>query len=346
MNAYLILENGKVFKGKSFGYEKETSGELVFTTGAVGYIETLTDPAFKGQIIVQAFPLIGNYGMISADAESKKAQVAGYVVRDLCDMPSNFRMETTLEEYLKEQEVMGICDIDTRELTKIIREEGVMKAKILLEEPKNESFDFEIEDKVSDVSCEEIISLETNDAEKTAAILDLGMLKSMATTLASKGVKVDILPYNTKAEELLKYDGILLSSGPSDPKSNKEVIETVKEIMGKKPIFGIGLGHQILALANGGDTEKLKYGHRGANQPVRYLETGKCFITSQNHGYVVKDNTVKGGKTSFVNVNDNTVEGIEYENNAFSVQFYPAACESPMDTSYLYDKFIEMMEEF
>ena len=171
----------------------------------------MTDPAFAGQIVVQAFPLIGNYGMISADAESVKAQVAGYVVRDLCDMPSNFRMETTLEEYLKEQEIMGITDIDTRELTKIIREEGVMKAKILLEEPKNASFDFEIADAVKDVSCIEAISLETNDAEKTVGILDLGMLKSMATTLASKGVKVDILPYNTKAEELLKYDGILLS---------------------------------------------------------------------------------------------------------------------------------------
>lgn len=346
MNAYLILENGQVFRGKSFGYEKETSGELVFTTGAVGYIETLTDPSFSGQIVVQAFPLIGNYGMISADAESKKAHVAGYIVRNLCDVPSNFRCETTLEEYLKEQEIMGICDIDTRQLTKIIREEGVMKAKITLQEPKNADFDFEISDAVENVSCEEVLSIEANDAEMTVGILDLGMLKSMATTLASKGVKVDILPYNTKAEDLLKYDGILLSSGPSDPKANKDVIETVKEIMGKKPIFGIGLGHQILALANGGDTEKLKYGHRGANQPVRNLDTGKCFITSQNHGYVVKEGTICGGKTSFVNVNDNTVEGIEYENNAFSVQFYPTACESPMDTSYLYDKFIEMMEEF
>ena len=346
MNAYLILENGQVFKGKSFGYEKETAGELVFTTGAVGYIETLTDPSFAGQIVVQAFPLIGNYGMISADAESKKAHVAGYIVRNICDVPSNFRCETTLEEYLKEQGIMGICDIDTRQLTKIIREEGVMKAKITLEEPKNADFNFEITDKVCDVSCEEILSIETNDADLTVGILDLGMLKSMATTLAGKGVKVDILPYNTKAEDLLKYDGILLSSGPSDPKSNTDVIETVKEIMGKKPIFGIGLGHQILALANGGDTEKLKYGHRGANQPVRNLDTGKCFITSQNHGYVVKEGTTCGGKTSFVNVNDNTVEGIEYENNAFSVQFYPQACERPMDTSYLNDKFIEMMEGF
>ena len=349
MKAYIILEDGHIFCGERFGAEKDVVGELVFTTGMGGYIETLTDPSYYGQIVIQTFPLIGNYGMIPEDKESAGPALFGYIVRDLCDYPSNFRCESTLGEYLKECGIPGICGVDTRELTRIIREHGVMNAKIVSEIPADkpaELLSYTVHDAVKSVSCTENYTVPAVGEKKfSVALLDLGAKENIARELSKRGCEVTVFPYDTDADTLCGYDGIMLSNGPGDPAENTEVINNIKNIIGRKPVFGICLGHQLLALASGAKTDKLKYGHRGVNQPVRSMESGRVFISSQNHGYaVISDSLPKGAHVSFENTNDGTCEGIDYpELSAFSVQFHPEACSGPKDTNFLFDRFINML---
>lgn len=348
---YICLANGDVFEGKSFGAKGEVLGELVFTTGMGGYIETLTDPSYFGQIVMQTFPLIGNYGFIDEDMESKKSAIRAYIVREYCDAPSNFRCEYTLEKYLTDNNIVGVYDVDTRELTKIIREYGVMNA-VITDNPDKVDMDrlkaYEVKNAVKSVSCSKPYMHASNEHKYNVVLIDYGTKKNIVRELNKRGCNVAVVPYNTKAEDILSLnpDGIMLSNGPGDPEENVDEIEELKKLIGKKPIFAICLGHQLLALAMGGKTTKLKYGHRGVNQPVKNIETGRTFISSQNHGYAVVNDTVEtvGGKVSYVNANDNTCEGVDYEDKkAFSVQFHPEACSGPHDTRFIFDKFIDMM---
>ena len=348
MKAYIILEDGHIFCGERFGADCDAVGELVFTTGMGGYIETITDPSYYGQLVMQTFPLIGNYGMIDSDCESDKPRLFGYIVRDLCGEPSNFRCGGTLDEYLKKCGIPGVCGVDTREITRIIRESGVMNAKITSELPSDkpkELLEYAVSDAVRSVSCSKPFTVPADGAEKCrVALLDLGAKRNIIRELCARGCTVTVFPYDTKAETLLGYDKIMLSNGPGDPAENTGVIEMLKSIIGKRPIFGICLGHQLLALACGGKCEKLKYGHRGVNQPVRCTESGRVYISSQNHGYaVISDSLPDGARVSYTNANDGTCEGVEYPSlNAFSVQFHPEACSGPKDTGFLFDKFISM----
>ena len=363
--AILILADGTIFKGESLGAEGITTGETVFTTGMTGYFETLTDPSYFGQIVTQTFPLIGNYGVIPEDAESRKSFVKGYIVRNLCEMPSNFRCKENLDSFLKEQNIIGIKGIDTRKLTKILRETGVMNGiiasgkeelkieKILENNTEKSKFleqikSFKIENAVKSVSR---TSIEKPNAENAKKIVlwDFGAKQNIQRELEKRGFSVFVVPYNTTFKEILNFspDGIMLSNGPGDPSENTAIINEIKNACdyGKIPIFGICLGHQMLALANGAKTEKLKYGHRGGNHPVKDLQSGRVYISSQNHGYAVKNETIpKNAELSFVNCNDGTCEGIAYKNiPAFSVQFHPEACGGPHDTNFLFDSFIKMI---
>lgn len=348
---YICLENGQTFKGYSFGATKEVIGELVFTTGMCGYIETLTDPSYYGQIVMQTFPLIGNYGIINEDKESNKPYVSAYIVREKCDKPSNFRCDEDLDTFLKENDIPGVYGVDTREITKIIRESGVMNAFITTN-PKNADYEkikkYKIVDAVKSVSAEKPQLIPSDSHKYNVVLLDFGAKKNIVRELNKRGCNVAVMPYNTKADDILKLgvDGIMLSNGPGDPSENTEIVEELKKLIGKVPMFGICLGHQLLALAMGGKTTKLKYGHRGVNQPVKNLETGRTYISSQNHGYAVVNETIEaaGGKVSYINANDGTCEGVDYEDKkAFSVQFHPEACSGPHDTRFIFDKFIDMM---
>ena len=353
--AYLILENGTVFEGTSFGAEKETTGELVFTTAMTGYLETLTDPSYYGQVVMQTFPLIGNYGVIHADFETDTPVLKGYIVREWCQAPSNFRSEGQLDAFLKEKGVPGICGIDTRALTRIVREYGVLNVKIqyspdFTDEDLQALKAYKIVNAVESTTCSKIEVFEPENAKYNVVLMDFGAKHNIGRELNKRGCKLTVVPAHTTAEEILALDpdGIMLSNGPGDPAENTGVIEELKKLCEKKiPIFGICLGHQLLALAQGGKTEKLHYGHRGANQPVKELESGRVFITSQNHGYaVVSDSLHEGAEVSFVNGNDGTCEGVNYTNMpAFSVQFHPEACGGPQETSFLFGKFVKMMEE-
>lgn len=348
---YICLENGDVFKGYSFGADGEVIGELVFTTGMCGYIETLTDPSYYGQIVMQTFPLIGNYGIIPDDFESKKPYLSAYIVREKCDNPSNFRCGETLDEYLKDNGIVGVYGVDTREITKTIRESGVMNA-IITTNPNNVDMEkvrqYKVTDAVKSVSTDKPALFPSEEHKYNVVLLDFGAKKNIIRELNKRGCNVAVMPYDTKAEDILKLgvDGIMLSNGPGDPAENTEIVEELKKLIGKVPIFGICLGHQLLALAMGGETTKLKYGHRGVNQPVKNLATGRTYISSQNHGYAVISESVtdKGGEISYVNANDNTCEGVDYlDKLAFSVQFHPEACSGPHDTRFIFDKFINMM---
>lgn len=348
---YICLENGQTFKGYSFGATKEVIGELVFTTGMCGYIETLTDPSYYGQIVMQTFPLIGNYGIINEDKESNKPYVSAYIVREKCDKPSNFRCDEDLDTFLKENDIPGVYGVDTREITKIIRESGVMNAFITTN-PKNADYEkikeYKIVDAVKSVSAEKPQLIPSDSHKYNVVLLDFGAKKNIVRELNKRGCNVAVMPYNTKADDILKLgvDGIMLSNGPGDPSENTEIVEELKKLIAKVPMFGICLGHQLLALAMGGKTTKLKYGHRGVNQPVKNLETGRTYISSQNHGYAVVNETIEaaGGKVSYINANDGTCEGVDYEDKkAFSVQFHPEACSGPHDTRFIFDKFIDMM---
>lgn len=346
---YLILQDGQVFEGVRFGAETDTVGELVFTTGMCGYVETLTDPSYAGQIVMQTYPLIGNYGIIREDFEGACC-VKGYVVREYCDTPSNFRTDCDLDTYLKEQGVPGLCGVDTRELTRIIREHGVMNAAICDEIPTDLTpiETYAVTGVVEAVSCKEP-SVHPAEGEERfrVSLLDYGAKRNIVRELQKRGCTVTVLPASTSAEEILAAgpDGVMLSNGPGDPAENTYQIEQIRKLLGKVPMFGICLGHQLTALAAGGSTYKLKYGHRGVNQPVRDLNGVRTYITSQNHGYAVDGDTVKLGKVRFVNANDGTCEGIDYpELKAFTVQFHPEACTGPKDTTFLFDRFVELMK--
>ena len=355
--AYLILEDGTVYEGKGFGAKGSAIGEVVFTTGMTGYQETLTDPSYYGQLVTQTFPLIGNYGINEVDGESEKAWMKGYIVREWCEEPSNFRCGATLDEYLKTQNVVGIYDIDTRALTKKTREHGVMNGAITTELPGDmgeflkKLRTYTIKNAVSSVSCTEKTFHQAEDAKFHVVLLDYGAKTNILRSLLERGCSVTVVSHNTTAEEIkeMKPDGIMLSNGPGDPAENKAAIAELKKLMSTEiPIFGICLGHQLLALANGAKTEKLKYGHRGANQPVVDRLRDRVFITSQNHGYAVLGNTMDEavGFVSHHNANDGSCEGITYKNGkAFTVQFHPEACSGPLDTKYLFDTFIAMMNQ-
>ncbi len=347
---YLTLQNGQVFEGKRFGADGDVLGELVFTTGMTGYIETLTDPSYYGQIVIQTYPLIGNYGMILSDRESKKPYLSGYIVREYCEQPSNFRCEKKIDDYLKEQNVVGIYGIDTRELTKTVREAGVMNAFISSKPVKDTAFigEYVISDAVNKCTCKQERYYGEEGAKRTVVLWDFGAKENIVRELVRRDCRVIRVPawYTDEQILALKPDGVMLTNGPGDPAENTGVIENIRRIAGKLPIFGICLGHQLFALAMGGKTKKMKYGHRGANQPVKELKTGTVYISSQNHGYeVIADSIKEVGELSFVNVNDNTCEGVEYPDlKAFTVQFHPEACAGPLDARDLFDKFMVMMD--
>lgn len=353
MKAFLILEDGTVFTGTSIGADKDVISEIVFNTSMTGYLEVLTDPSYAGQAVVMTYPLIGNYG-ITPDMESERAWPDGYIVRELSRIPSNFRCEGTIQDFLKEQDIPGIAGVDTRALTKILREKGTMNGMITT----NENYDLEkiipklkaytVGDVVSKVTCEETYVLEGKGAK--VALLDFGAKNNIARSLNKRGCQVTIYPADTKAEEIIasKPDGIMLSNGPGDPADCVEIIKEIKKLYDTEiPIFAICLGHQLMALANGGKTYKLKYGHRGGNHPVKDLSNNRVYISSQNHGYAVDASTLDASvaKEAFVNVNDGTNEGFSYEGkNIFTVQFHPEACPGPQDSGYLFDRFMDMMK--
>ncbi|MBQ6373928.1 MAG: glutamine-hydrolyzing carbamoyl-phosphate synthase small subunit [Clostridia bacterium] len=346
--AYLVLSDGTVYEGEGFGAEGASVGELVFNTGVVGYIETLTDPSYYGQIVMQTFPLIGNYGIIEADFEGDCC-VRGYVVREWCDTPSNFRCEYDIDTFLKARGVPGICGVDTRAITQRLREQGVMNAMICRELPADMDAlrRFAITDAVRSVSTGRTELFPAVGPKRfNVTLVDYGAKHNIERELQRRGCDVKAVPYDTTAEQILadRPDGVMLSNGPGDPAENTTCIAEIRKLLGKVPIFGICLGHQLTALAAGGRTEKLKYGHRGANQPCKDLVTGHTYITSQNHGYAVVSDSLPVGTVRFVNANDMTCEGVDYpEYRAFTVQFHPEACAGPMDTSFLFDKFTDLM---
>jgi len=344
---YLVLEDGTVFEGERFGAETESTGELVFTTGMCGYIETLTDPSYYGQIVMQTFPLIGNYGIIEDDFEGG-CFVKGYVVREWCDTPSNFRAEENLDTFLKKQGVPGLCGVDTREITKLIRDHGVMNAKLCGSVPETsaEIRAYAVRNAVAGVTAKEETIFPAKDEKFRVTLIDYGAKRNIIRELVKRGCTVTAMPADTSAEEILaqKPDGVMLSNGPGDPAQNVGPIAELSKLLGRVPIFGICLGHQLLALAAGGKTVKLKYGHRGVNQPVTEVSGTRTYITSQNHGYAVVSESLKNGRVSFVNANDGTCEGIDYPNErAFTVQFHPEASSGPHDTAFLFNRFLEMM---
>jgi len=346
---YLVLEDGQAFPGLRFGAEAGGLGELVFTTGMCGYIETLTDPSYAGQIVLQTYPLIGNYGMIEADFEGACA-VRGYVVREWCGAPSNFRTQYNLDTFLKERGVPGLWGVDTRQLTRVLREQGVMNAAICDEVPSDLSSiqSYAVTGAVRAVTSAVLSVHPAEGAERfRVSLIDYGAKRNIIRELQKRGCTVTVLPATVTAEEVLKAspDGVMLSNGPGDPAENVFQIEQIKALLGKLPIFGICLGHQLTALAAGGSTYKLKYGHRGVNQPVRDQEGVRTYITSQNHGYAVDGGTVEQGKVRYVNANDGTCEGMDYPGlRAFTVQFHPEARSGPHDTAFLFDRFIALMK--
>ena len=354
MKAFLILEDGHVFTGRSIGSTREAVSEIVFNTSMTGYLEVLTDPSYAGQAVVMTYPLIGNYGICYEDMESERPWVDGFIVRELSRMPSNFRSEDTIQNFLEKNDIPGICGIDTRALTKILRESGTMNGMITTDE--NYNMDevmkklkaYSTGDEVSKVSCREKKVL-PGDGYKVA-LLDLGAKKNIARSLNERGCEVTIYPSSTTAEEIIasRPDGIMLSNGPGDPKACVQVIKEIRKLYETEiPIFAICLGHQLMALATGADTFKLKYGHRGGNHPVKDMETGRVYISSQNHGYAVDPESLdpQVAVPAFTNVNDGTNEGLKYVGkNIFTVQFHPEACPGPQDSGYLFDRFMDMMK--
>ena len=392
MKAFLILEDGTVFEGIHIGVQKEIISEIVFNTSMAGYLEVLTDPSYAGQAVCMTYPLIGNYGVCREDMESRKAWPDGLIVRELSRIPSNFRCDMTIQEFLAQNDVPGIAGIDTRALTKILREKGTMNGMITTDEnyrleeilPKLKAY---TTGKVVDiVTCKEKYTLvaakelsdngpisgssqfkreeyekgmrekrpsmvrELNGQGLKVALLDLGAKDNIAKSLAARGCEVTVYPAGTKAQEIIdsKPDGIMLSNGPGDPKECTEVIAEIRKLYDTDiTIFAICLGHQLMALATGADTYKMKYGHRGGNHPVKDLETGRVYISSQNHGYVVDMDKLdpKVAVPAFINVNDGTNEGLSYTGkNIFTVQFHPEACPGPQDSGDLFDRFISMMK--
>ena len=392
MKAFLVLEDGTVFEGTHIGADREVISEIVFNTSMAGYLEVLTDPSYAGQAVCMTYPLIGNYGICREDMESSRPWPDGFIVRELSRIPSNFRNDCSIQAFLEENGVPGIAGIDTRALTKILREKGTMNGMITtnenycLEEILPRLKEYTTGKVVERVTCKEKHTVEPttvleqngplsgaarfdrisyergvrekrpslvrelNGAGLRVALLDLGAKENIARSLAQRGCEVTVYPALTPAEEIIEgnYDGIMLSNGPGDPKECTSVIREIKKLYDTEiPIFAICLGHQLMALATGADTHKMKYGHRGGNHPVKDLATGKVYISSQNHGYVVDTDKLdpKVAVPAFINVNDGTNEGLSYTNkNIFTVQFHPEACPGPQDSGYLFDRFISMMK--
>ena len=353
MRARLILEDGSVFTGESIGADKEVISEIVFNTSMTGYLEVLTDPSYAGQAVVMTYPLIGNYG-VTPDYESDRSYVDGYIVHELSRMPSNFRSEGSLSDFLIKQDIAGISGIDTRALVKLLRDKGTMNGMITTRDIENVSdvlpriAAYRTGDVVGRVTCEKKTVF--SGSGKKVALLDLGAKRNIIRSLNERGCEVTVFPAFTKASEILAMspDGIMLSNGPGDPKDCGDIIDEIRALYESGiPIFAICLGHQLMALATGADTHKLKYGHRGGNHPVKDLKTGRVYISSQNHGYVVDDATCdpEVATAAFINVNDGTNEGLKYHKKpVLTVQFHPEACPGPCDSAYLFDEFIKMME--
>lgn len=376
-NAILALEDGRIFKGYSFTGRSEAVGEVVFNTSMSGYQEVLTDPSYAGQIVVMTYPHIGNYGVNHEDVESDRIRVAGFITRQYHPIPSNWRSERSLADYLSSAQILGLTGIDTRALTRHIRTKGAMRGIISTEDldpgslvgkalaaPSMVGLDL-----VKEVTCKEPYVwvadahggepktgpeaiddwAETEKSYKVVA-LDYGIKYNILRSLTKAGTKVLVLPADTPPDDILALDadGIFLSNGPGDPLAVTYAHDTIRELLGKKPIFGICLGHQFLGLALGGERFKLKFGHRGSNQPVKDLTTGKIEITSQNHGFCLDMESLndRGVKLTHVNLNDNTLEGLEnWEQRFFSVQYHPEACPGPHDAAYLFQRFIDLMED-
>ena len=352
----LVLENGMIFRGIRLGSEQPVTAEIVFATGMNGYLETLTDPSYYGQAVVQTFPLIGNYGVIPSDFESRKPFLSAYIASEICEAPSNFRSNGRLTDWLAEQNIPVLCGVDTRTLTRVLREHGTMNGMICNTPDQADLSQiraYRVTDAVMHTTCEKAYTLEPEHAALHVVLLDYGAKANIARSLAERGCRVTVVPAHTKCEEIaaLKPDGIMLSNGAGDPADNKALIAELQKIITLHiPIMAICLGHQLLALANGIPTAKLKFGHRGANQPVLNLETKRMAVTTQNHGYQVQydPNNAHCRETAdllYVNLNDNTCEGLRYRNYpAISVQFHPEACAGPQDTASLFDDFVRMME--
>ena len=354
MRAVLALEDGSIFYGTSFGVSGNVVGEIVFNTGMTGYQEVLTDPSYCGQIVTMTYPLIGNYGVNYDDIESAKPQVKGFIVRELCKTPSNWRSVEDLNAYLEKNNIIGIEGIDTRAVTRILRDKGTMKG-IVSTDPDfeidkwiDEIHSYKIVNPVDEVTTKEVNHFPGNGYK--IAMLDLGLKNNIVRSLQKRGCEVIVFPANADVEDILNInpDGIMLSNGPGDPQDCVKPIDTIRKLIGKKPIFGICLGHQLTAIANGANTEKLKYGHRGCNHPVKDLEKDLTYITSQNHGYTVVKASLNPEKmiVSHKNMNDGTIEGIKYKGlPLFTVQFHPEASPGPTDTAYLFDEFMDMIKE-
>ncbi|MBP1904414.1 carbamoyl-phosphate synthase small subunit [Paenibacillus turicensis] len=356
MQARLLLEDGTLFTGKSFGAEVEKTGEVVFNTGITGYQEVLSDPSYCGQIVTMTYPLIGNYGISRDDFESVVPSIHGFIVRRYEPTPSNWRAEYSLGSLLKEYNIPGICDIDTRMLTRIIRQHGTMKGILTTADTSPEelkalmaatSLD-ELRNQVAQTSTKHIYS--SPGSKERIVLVDFGAKSGILRELNKRDCDVVIVPHDTTADEIRKLnpDGIQLSNGPGDPKDVPYAVEMISQLLGEYPIFGICLGHQLFALACGADTEKLKFGHRGGNHPVKELASGRCYITSQNHGYTVTESSIAGTKleVTHINNNDKTIEGLQHTDYpAFSVQYHPEAAPGPYDNSYLFDRFVGMIRE-
>lgn len=353
--ARLLLEDGTLFTGKAFGATGESTGEVVFNTGITGYQEVLSDPSYCGQIVTMTYPLIGNYGIIRDDFESMRPFIHGFVVRQHEETPSNWRAQYTLDSLLKENDIVGISDIDTRMLTRILRHHGTMKGLLTtsrapLEELKERlGASSLLRDQVERVSTKSVFGCP--GTKERIVVVDFGSKSGIIRELTKRGSDVVVVPHHTTAEQIRRLcaDGVLLSNGPGDPKDVPHAAAMIESLLGELPIFGICLGHQLLALASGADTEKLKFGHRGGNHPVKELAGGRCYITSQNHGYTVREDSVAGTGlvVTHINNNDKTIEGLKHTRYpAFSVQYHPEAAPGPFDSSYLFDDFLAMIRDF
>ncbi len=370
--ATLILEDGSRYEGTLFGHKAPVTGEVIFTTGMTGYQETLTDPSYCGQIVCMTYPLIGNVGINDLDGESEGVSLRALVVSELCDTPSNWQTSKTLDAYLDEQGVTGLSGVDTRALTRHVREYGTLRGRIVEGEATQEDLElaraFEMHDQVARCTCKEAYMIpgdggpgdggpgdggpgdgEPGDGGLTIAVMDFGLKRGILRSLTRRGCTLRVFPAGTDAKTILESgcDGVMLTNGPGDPEDNPGAIAAIREMMGKIPVFGICLGHQLMALAMGARTVKMKYGHHGANHPVKDLARGTCSVTPQNHNYMVDPHTLPAGAVvSHVNWNDQTVEGVRYtDKKAFSVQFHPEACGGPRETSYLFDDFLEMVRQ-
>lgn len=369
MDAFLILEDGTIFKGTSIGAEKEVISEVVFNTSMTGYLEVLTDPSYAGQAVTMTYPLIGNYGITAQDMESARPWPDAFIVRELSRVPSNWRSENTIQNFLKKNDIPGIAGIDTRALTKVLRDKGTMNGCITTKRYNSEEIgkllpkirDYRVTGVVKATTTKEVYAAPAENPDgsrytgekdpKRVAFLDVGAKRNIIRSLQRLGCTVTVYPADTTAETILaqNYDGLMISNGPGDPKENTGVIAEIRKLYESElPIFAICLGHQLMALATGADTYKLKYGHRGGNHPVKDLETGRVYITSQNHGYAVDPASLDPeiAESAFVNVNDGTNEGLKYKKkNIVTVQYHPEACPGPRDSEYLFRRFIKMMEE-